>query len=112
VVITDYRHFTVGKADCRTGPSFLNDWFTRYVKGAEIRGEIEGMRVCRDAPMVSYLLFADDSLILMRADRKNALKLKETLNSYCLSSGQKINEDKSSIFFSTNTVVDDRAEVC
>jgi hypothetical protein len=34
------------------------------------------------------------------------------LDNYCLSSGQKISEDKSSIFFSTNTVVDDQAEVC
>jgi hypothetical protein len=77
------------------------------LKGAKTRGEIEGVRVCRDAPMVSHLLFADDSLILMHVDRKNALKLKEILDSYCLRSGQKISEDKSSIFFSTNTVVDD-----
>lgn len=54
------------------------------LKGAETRGEIEWVRVCRDAPMVSHLLFADDSLILMRADRKNALKLKNFLESYCL----------------------------
>jgi hypothetical protein len=66
------------------------------LKRAESRGEIEGIRVCRDAPMVSHLLFADDSLILMRADRKNALKLKEILERYCLSSGQKISEEKSS----------------
>jgi hypothetical protein len=54
------------------------------LKGAETRGEIEGVRVCRDAPMVSHLLFADDSLILMRADMKNALMLKNFLESYCL----------------------------
>jgi hypothetical protein len=40
------------------------------LKGAEIRGELEGVQVCRDAPMVSHLLFADDSLILMNADTK------------------------------------------
>ena len=33
----------------------------------KVRG-IEGIRVCRDAPSVSHLLFADDSLIPMKAD--------------------------------------------
>lgn len=82
------------------------------LKGAELRGEIEGLRVCREAPMVSHLLFADDSLILMNADRKNSLKLKDILDRYCASSGQKLSESKSSIFFSPNTIVEERAEVC
>jgi hypothetical protein len=51
------------------------------LKGAEQRGELEGVRVCRDSPMVSHLLFADDSLILMNADMKNAIKVKEILDS-------------------------------
>jgi hypothetical protein len=82
------------------------------VKGAKMRGELEGLRVCRDAPMVSHLLFADDSLILMNVDTKNALKLKEILDRYCTNSGQKLFERKSSIFFSPNTVVEERAKVC
>jgi hypothetical protein len=36
----------------------------------EVRG-IEGVRVCRNAPSVSHLLFADDSLILMKANMIN-----------------------------------------
>ena len=35
------------------------------LKGAEERGELEGVSVCRAAPQVSHLLFADDSLLLM-----------------------------------------------
>ena len=31
------------------------------LKGAEERGDLEGVRVCRDAPIISHLLFADDS---------------------------------------------------
>ena len=71
-----------------------------------------GVRVCRDAPVISHLLFADDSLILMHADRKNADCLMDILNRYCAISGQKISEAKSSIYFSRNTQVDTRAEVC
>jgi hypothetical protein len=77
------------------------------LKGDEMRGELEGVRVCRDAPMVSHLLFADDSLILMNADTKNALELKEILDRYYANSGQKLSESKTSIFFSPNTVVEE-----
>jgi hypothetical protein len=76
----------------------LAEGLSRMLKDVESRGELEGVRVCREAPMVSHLLFADDSLILMRADRKNALKPKEILDSYCASSGHKISEEKSSFF--------------
>ena len=41
----------------------------------EEAGGIEGVRVCRNAPSVSHLLFADDSLILMKADILNAASL-------------------------------------
>jgi len=82
------------------------------LKGAEQRGELEGVRVCREAPVISHLLFADDSLILMHADKKNADCLIDILTRYCANSGQKVSEAKSSIFFSTNTEVTVKAEVC
>jgi hypothetical protein len=82
------------------------------LKGAEERGELEGVKVCRTAPVISHLLFADDSLILMHADKKNADCLIDILNRYCANSGQKVSEAKSSIFFSNNTHVDAKVEVC
>ena len=69
------------------------------LKGAEQRGELEGVRVCREAPVISHLLFADDSLILIHADKKNANCLIDILTRYCANSGQKVSEAKSSIFF-------------
>jgi hypothetical protein len=82
------------------------------LKGAEERGDLEGVRVCREAPAISYLLFPDDSLILMHADKKNASCLVDILNRYCASSGQQVSESKSSIYFSSNTDVDVKAVVC
>jgi hypothetical protein len=82
------------------------------LRGAEERGELEGVKVCREAPIISHLLFADDSLIFMHIDKKNADCLLGILNKYCAYSGQKISETKSSIFFSSNTETDVKAEVC
>jgi hypothetical protein len=57
------------------------------LKGAELRGELEGIKVCRDAPQISHLLFVDDSL-LMKADSKNSECVKSILDRYCSNSGQ------------------------
>jgi hypothetical protein len=46
-------------------------------------GGIDGIRVCINAPSVSHLLFADDSLILMKAHMTNATSLQQVLESYC-----------------------------
>ena len=78
---------------------FVAEGLSSMIRGAEARGELEGVKVCRDAPMVSHLLFADDSLILMQADKKNADCLADILMRYSASSGQKISEAKSSVFF-------------
>jgi len=66
----------------------------------------------KEAPVISHMLFANDSLILMYAEKKNADCLIDILNRYCAYSGQKVSEAKSRIFFSNNTEVNVKAEVC
>jgi hypothetical protein len=75
-------------------------------------GGIDGVRVCKNAPSVTHLLFADDSLILMKADMNNATSLQQVLDTYCANSGQLVSLQKSIIFFSPNTNVVLRAEIC
>jgi hypothetical protein len=43
---------------------------------------------------VSHLLFADDSLILMHADKSNVDFLRDILGMYCQSLGQILNAAK------------------
>jgi hypothetical protein len=45
---------------------------TSLLLHAEWSGELKGAQVCRDAPAISNLLFAVDSLILMQAMTGNA----------------------------------------
>jgi hypothetical protein len=75
-------------------------------------GGIDGVRVCRNAPSVSHLLFADDSLILIKADMTNATSLQQVLDTYYANSRQLVSLAKSSIFFSPNTKVLLRLDIC
>jgi hypothetical protein len=59
-----------------------------------------------------WILFADDSLILLKADLNNAISLQQVLDNYCANSGQLISVDKYSVFFSPNTHVDVKVQIC
>jgi hypothetical protein len=61
---------------------------------------------------MEYLLFADDSLILLNAYLNNATLLQQVLDDYCANSGQIISVAKSSIFFGPNTHVDVKVDIC
>ena len=65
--------------------------------------KLEGIKICRGAPRVNHLFFADDSLILMRVKASDAQELGRILEVYERASGQVINKDKSTIMFSPNT---------
>ena len=61
---------------------------------------VRGITVAPNAPEVNHLLFADDSLLFFEATDASATRIEELLRIYCNASGQRVNMDKSSIFFS------------
>lgn len=69
---------------------------------ASVSGMLHGSRVCRTAPAVSNLLFADDCLLFCKGTRAEYQALKALLDDYELASGQAINYSKSGVFFSKN----------
>lgn len=85
--------------------------FSALLNRAEENSLISGIKICRDAPSISHLLFADDSLILIRAKGEDASQLRNILELYEQCSGQMINKSKSAILFSTNTADGKRSEV-
>jgi hypothetical protein len=85
------------------------EWFSALLNKAEEDGLIYDVKICRNAPSISHLLFADDSLILIWAKGKDASQLLYVLELYEQCSGQMINKFKSAILFSTNTVQQEEA---
>ncbi|KAL9685687.1 hypothetical protein QQ045_023138 [Rhodiola kirilowii] len=72
---------------------------------------ISGVRICRNAPTVTHLFFADDSIFFIKAEAGEARSLKAILSQYECVTGQRINYEKSEIVFSRNTPVDVRVDI-
>lgn len=73
-------------------------------------GTLHGIRVCRNAPPISHLMFADDCLLFCRATVTECARLKQVLEDYEAASEQAINFEKSGLFFSRN-IDEDRRQV-
>ena len=66
-------------------------------------GDIQGVSICRNVPKLTHLFFVDDSLLFCRATTQECHKVLEILFSYERVSSQKLNRDKTSLFFSKST---------
>ncbi|KAL8118569.1 hypothetical protein AgCh_016186 [Apium graveolens] len=73
---------------------------------------MHGIKVCRKDPIISHIFFADDSYFYCKADKVEAVKVIELLDVYEQAYGQKVNRGKSSVFFSSNVIADNRQLVC
>ena len=70
---------------------------------ATARGDIHEFSICRNGPKLTYLFFADDCLIFCRSTLEDCHKIQELLGYYEVASGQMINKEKITLFFSKNT---------
>jgi hypothetical protein len=77
---------------------------SRLLHHQESLSILKGIQIGKHCPPITHLLFVDDLLIFAKATSSEARIIKTCLDSYGAWSGQQVNEAKSSILFSKNTL--------
>ena len=85
--------------------------FTSLLAKAEMDRRIKGVSICRGVPTISNLMFADDSILFCQATTREVGVINEVLQTYANASGQCINMEKSSVYFSSNTRGNQKDEI-
>jgi hypothetical protein len=70
---------------------------------AKVAGDLQGVSISRGGPKLTHLFFADDSLLFCKAKPVEVARIQNILNQYENASGQQINRQKTTIFFSKST---------
>ena len=70
------------------------------IRQTERRGDIHGISICTNAPIISHLLFADDFFLFFRAEEREAGVMKNILETYEKASGQAISLPKPEVYYS------------
>ena len=66
--------------------------------------KLSGISICRGSPRITHLLFVDNNILYSKAAGMERRELVNIDQKYEEASGQKINTDKSSVFFSQDTM--------
>ena len=81
----------------------ISEVLSRLIQSAVDKRELLGIQMNTGGPIISHMLFADDTLLFLRADNHISCNLVKFLDAYSVASGQQVNLHKSSVFFGANT---------
>lgn len=65
-------------------------------------GSWNPIQISRGGPRISHLAFADDLIFFAEANVDQAQLIQQNLHHFCQSSGQKVSQDKTRVYFSKN----------
>ncbi|XP_058741502.1 uncharacterized protein LOC131613882 [Vicia villosa] len=80
----------------------VTEGLSKLMTTSVARGDVHGIQICRGAPTVSHLLFADDCFLFCRANLTEVRNIMKVIQTYAEASGQEINLTKLEVFFSRN----------
>ena len=83
----------------------------RLISQAAHQGDIHGFSLSKRSPKLTHLLFANDSLLFCRSTSEECQKIMDILGVYERCSGQQINKNKTTIFFSKSTSEANRIQI-
>jgi hypothetical protein len=72
---------------------------------------IQGLAISRGGPKLTHLFFADDSVLFCRANMHECNAIIDILKKYERASGQQVNQEKTTIFFSASTSATTQEEI-
>lgn len=72
----------------------------------ELKGDIQGLEIITGSHRLNHFLFAHDCILFCRANLREWEKMSLLLNQYEIASGQTLNMEKISIYFSNNSSSD------
>lgn len=68
----------------------------------EVYKQIDGIKICKEAPKINHILFSNDSVLFCRVNMQTNLDIQHLLEVYEKISGQKMNREKTYMVFSKN----------
>lgn len=80
----------------------ITEGLSALLRNAESRGILHGVAFTKRAPKVTHLLFADDSYFFFNAKVSEVQAFMNIIHLYSVASGQIMNADKSTVYFSPN----------
>ena len=78
---------------------FVAEALSLLLKDASTRGALQEFHLNRQAPGISHLLFADDSMLFFKGSIDQAIVIKNILTEYEKGTGQLLSPDKCSMMF-------------
>ena len=77
-----------------------SEGLNRMIQQAARDNVIRGFSLCKNGPKITNLFFADDTLLFCRARMEDLQAIQHILSLYEGASGQQINREKTTLFFS------------